>query len=579
MNPLKEQLAQYLVDAIRQLGIDKNADQMVGEFRTPPNRELGHLSFPCFVLSKELKKATAQIAVDLLEILPDHPLVRELRIVNAYLNFFLQPREMGRLAMESILKGDFFALKPRKELPKTMIEYSQPNTHKELHVGHMRNLCLGNTLVKLHRYCGYEIISSTFPGDVGTHVAKCLWYLKYHNEQPMPSAKKGEWLGRMYSKGHLKLEESDDPQEQQHNKKQLSQILTQLEKGEGDFFDLWETTRQWSIDQMEEVYQWAEVTFDKWYWESEVDVPSLEWIKSLYGKGHFVKSKGVIGMDLSEHDLGFCVLIKSDGHGLYATKDIELARRKFEDYQIEKNIYVVDERQSHHFAQVFKTLELMGYENAKYCYHLAYNYVELPDGPMSSRKGNIIPIMALINQMEEKVFHDLNEKYGREWSEEDKQKIATIIAKGAIKYGMLKIDANKKIVFDMKGWLDLNGDSGPYLQYVYTRIHSLCQKQEYDPSIKTDWQALTNEMELRLLLQLSDFNTVVRNACQGYKPNLLCNYLFDLAKSYNSFYNSCPVAKAPSQAIKQARLSLSSAVGLTMEKGLDLLGIPVPEKM
>ncbi|MCB0681180.1 MAG: arginine--tRNA ligase, partial [Saprospiraceae bacterium] len=401
---IKLGLAQAIDQALRKQGVELSSETIYDQIGKAPNIEMGHFAYPCFDLAKQFRKAPPLIAKELsAQIEPDR-LIASVEAAGPYVNFFVNPQAMGDLVALPILDGRFFRKDLTRDTPKMMVEYSQPNTHKELHVGHMRNLSLGDALIRILQYAGNEVISSTFPGDVGTHVAKCLWYIKYHNTDPMPDTEKGAWLGRMYTLGSLKLEDELGSPQEAINRQQLSGILSQLEAEEGEFFDLWKETRQWSIDLFNWVYDWAGVTFDKWYWESEVDVPSVAYAKTLLQRGIAIESQGAIGVDLSEYNLDFCVLIKSDGHGLYATKDLELARRKFEDFHIERSIYVVDVRQSQHFQQVFKVLELAGFEEAEQCYHLAYNFVELPDGPMSSRKGNIIAIMDLIRQMVDRVI-------------------------------------------------------------------------------------------------------------------------------------------------------------------------------
>ena len=207
---------------------------------------------------------------------------------------------------------------------------------------------------------------------------------------------------------------------------------------------------------MQAVYEWADVKFDSWYWESDVDASSVKLINEYYEKGLFVKDDGAIGIDLKAEKLGFCLLLKSDGTGLYATKDLELARRKFIDHKVEKSIYIVDNRQSLHFKQVFKTLEKMGFDNAKNCYHLQYEMVELSDGAMSSRKGNIVALQELIDQMVNTIKNHHLEKYKNDWSDAEIDSVANIVASGAIKYGMTRVDSNKKIIFDMDEWLKLD---------------------------------------------------------------------------------------------------------------------------
>jgi arginyl-tRNA synthetase len=545
----------------------------------PPGRNLGDFAFGCFKLSKLLKKKPNEIALGL-----ELKLGQDTRIsakaAGPYLNIKLKTDHAYRLWAQDILSGDYFSTPILIGAPKTMIEYSQPNTHKELHVGHMRNACLGDALVKLKRFAGIEVISSTFPGDVGAHVAKCLWYLKYHNTDPIPESNRGEWLGKLYSKAYLKLEDEKGTPAEEVNRAQLTEILKQLENRSGEFFDLWVTTREWSIDLMKRVYQWINIEFDVWYWESEVDQASRKYVEELLAQGKLIRSEGAVGMDLSEDKLGFCMLLKSDGTGLYATKDLELAKRKFQDFQIERSIYVVDVRQALHFAQVFKVLEKLGFEQAKNCVHLQYNFVELPDGAMSSRKGNIVAITDLIQKMKSMIQDKYLAKYQGDWSPQEIELVSNQVSVGAIKYGMLRIDTTKKIVFDMEEWLKIDGESGPFIQYSAARIKSLIKKLS-DSTLqqKADWSHLKQEAELNLISQGLYFRTVIKNAAVQEKPHLVTTYLYELAKAFNYFYHECSIANAETFEIKVARLELARVIGKLLEKGLEILGIPTPDRM
>lgn len=553
-----------------------SVDKVYDLFGPTPFRENGDLAFPLFLVAKEVKTNPAQAARVLSESLETLPeFISSKKAMGPYLNFFFDFNVVAKKILPEILSENFFKQKLTEQTPKTMIEYSQPNTHKELHVGHMRNLCLGDALVRLHRYAGFEIVSSTFPGDVGTHVAKCLWYLKFHYKGEIPKERKGAWLGSMYSTAHNKLEAERGTPEEAENREKLTMILKQLEQKSGEFYDLWQTTREWSIELMNKVYEWAGVNFDIWYWESEVDSASVELARKYFEKGLFVEDQGAIGVNLDEWKLGFCLLIKSDGNGLYATKDIELARRKFQDYQIEKNIYVVDKRQEHHFKQVFKVLDLMGFENASKCFHLQYDFVELPEGAMSSRKGNIVPLESLIENMVTMIKEQYLNRYNGEWSSQEIEHTAQLVAKGAIKFGMTKIDPSKKIVFDMKEWLKLDGESGPYVQYVCARIHSMVKKLGPPQS---DELIIETPQEKELVAQLMNFHHVVLQATEHYKPSVLTAYLYDLARAYNSFYAECPVGSVE-EPLKSSRLKLSSSTASILSKGLGLLGIEAPERM
>lgn len=594
-NPIYFRITEILTKVIKDLQTVLNLsiqdsenlkNHIYSQLGEPPNFTMGHVTFPCFLLAKQFKQSPQKIAQELTKNITQE-LTPQREILSAqnqgpYVNFYLETSFMCSEVISPILSGDYFNTQLIETSPKIMVEYSQPNTHKVLHVGHMRNLCLGNSLIKILRYTGHEVISATYPGDVGTHVAKCLWYMNKKKLTP-PEHNKGEWLGKIYTlANHLLEDERNTPKEEQ-NRKELTDILKQLETQKGEYFDLWKESRQWSIDLMNKAYSWADVSFDRWFFESEVDAPSLKYANELYQKGVLTKDQGAIGMNLEDEKLGFCLLIKRDGNGLYATKDVSLAKVKFEEFGIEKNIYIVDNRQSFHFKQVFKVLEKIGFSQAKDCYHLPYDVVELPDGAMSSRKGNIIPLMELIEKMENEIIEKHLHKYNEIWSPEEIQQRARELANGAIKYGMVRVDNNRKIVFDYSEWLKLDGETGPYLQYVYARIVSLCQKQNYDVLSKNEkdvnWNKLTHPIEIELVLRLMNFNQVALNCSQQLKTLHLTGYLFELGKAFNHFYSQCPIGKLEDEELKHARLHLSQAVAEVMKKGLELIGIVAPEKM
>jgi arginyl-tRNA synthetase len=577
---LKLQLAEIIEESIQKAYPDidnkPNINELYNSLSSTPNPKMGQIAFACFPLAKAFRGNPAQIATNLLENLGKNPLVDKAITAGPYLNFFINTKSLASEVIPAIYSGELFKRQITENSPKTIIEFSQPNTHKEMHVGHMRNLCLGDSIIKLHRYCGYPTISTTFPGDVGTHVAKCLWYYTEHNKETPPKIRKGAWLGTLYTKANNLLEDQKGTDKEEENRAILTKILKELESKSGKYFDMWVETRQWSIDLMNDVYSWANVEFDSWYWESDVDSESVKLIKEYQTKGLFKEDQGAVGIDLSDEKLGFCILLKSDGTGLYATKDIELARRKFEDHNVEKSIYVVDNRQSHHFKQVFNILGKMGFENSKNCYHLQYEMVELTDGAMSSRKGNVVALQSLIDKMVETIKTNFLARYKDEWSKDEIDKTANIVASGAIKYGMTRVDSTKKIIFDMNEWLKLDGESGPYIQYVHARINSMINKLGIVES--ADFSNLTTDIESQIVLKLANFNTVVSASCEDYKTHFLCAYLYELSKLFNSFYSECPVGKAE-EGVKEARIMLCQAVAITLKEGLKLLGIEAPKKM
>ena len=576
-NPILTDFTQQIVRTVEKIWPDVSIvpEEAAAHWGLPPRPEMGHYCLGCFFLAAKAKKSPVVIAKTLAEQWSANKNLISISSEGPYLNFTFASDYLGESVVRPILVGELSRNHSLSGSQKIMLEYSQPNTHKTLHVGHMRNLCLGNALSKILSYVGHEVVTATYPGDVGTHVAKCLRYLKKCvRPKDYPKENKGDWLGKIYTSAVSSYSEKDHAGE-------VTEILQQIRLQKGEYYDLWKETRQWSIDLMKKSYAWASVDFNHWFWESEVDAPSVAWAQKLYDKGILVKDQGALGMDLSDEKLGFCILIKKDGTGLYATKDLELARRKLEDFRVEQNIYLVDNRQSHHFRQVFAILKRLGFKNAEKCQHLEYEMVELPNGAMSSRLGNIIPISDLIEQMEEAIIRDYLDKYRKgenAWSPEEIQQTATIIANGAIKYGMVRIDNNRKIIFQMKEWLKLDGETGPYLQYTCTRIQSLKRKLgRHKGSI--DWSLLQQDSEVNLMVFLGEFCHATLRCARQLKAMPLCAYLYELSKLFNSFYAQCPIGKAETSELGQSRLALAEATGEVLQKGLELLGIDVPDRM
>jgi len=559
---------------------------LLEQFTNTPNIQSGHLAFPCFQLAKKVSQNPAQLAKNLkiaceTKLQSKHSLfIKEFIAAGPYLNVVWNFSSLVNVWFQKLNEKTYFhQLYSRSRPPKCMLEYSQPNTHKEMHVGHMRNVCLGNSVVKLLRYCGMEVISSTYPGDVGTHVAKCLWYI-HRFKSVAPKENLGAWLGSMYSKAHNLLEEERNTPSEETNRIELTNILNQIHRKDGPYYEEWLQTRIWSIELMKEVYLWLGVDFDYWYFESDVDESSMKLVDQYLAQGLFKLDQGAVGMDLSEENLGFVLLKKTDGHGLYATKDLELARKKFEDLKIEKSLYLVDVRQSLHFKQVFKVLEKMGFPQAKDCVHLPYEMVDLPSGPMSSRKGNIVPIQELMHEMQKSIIQEYLSQYQKEWTSEQINLTAQQVANGAIKYGMCRVDPQKKIIFDLKEWLRLDGNSGPYLQYTATRLNSILNRNAFLPNGPQSFSGLgLNIAEQDLLVKLLNFHSIVWMAGQKMAVHLVANYLFELSQTVNTFYVQSPILNEPDAQKRQDRLMIVWIAQKVLAKGLALLGIECPEKM
>lgn len=359
----------------------------------------------------------------------------------------------------------------------------------------------------------------------------------------------------------------------------VADVLKGLEAKEPAITKLWEETKAWSMAAFHEIYAWLDVRFDHYFFESDVGDTGKQICLDYYNKGVLVESEGAIGADLTDENLPFLLLIKSNGAGLYATKDIALAQEKFEKFHVDRSIYVVDASQSLHFQQVFKTLEKMGYKRAAHCYHLAYGLVVLPSGKMGSRRGNVILFSQLQALLDEKIRSEYLDKYQGEWPDAEIEAAARRIAVATIKYGMVNQDNLKVIVFDLEEWAGRTGNTGPYMLYAYARTRSILRELGAVDTSLTDWSLLDHEAEQTLLTTMSKFHEVVAGACRDYRPQAICIYLFQLTKDFNRMYDKCSVKHADTEALKATRAQLVDAAGRLIQQGLALLGIQTIDRM
>lgn len=590
-DPAKCSLALSLYESLLKIEAQLPAEISVLDFfktlEQPPEKTLGDYALPCFRFAKAIKKNPNEVASLLKQYLEEqnNPWVESIVLKGAFLNIFTNQKEVAKSLVPTLVNGSAFKLlksNPEHNKTKVMIEFSQPNTHKEFHVGHGRNVCLGDSICRLFTYNGYQVIGANYIGDEGAHIAKCLWGVDYYTgDDKLESAlNKAEWLGQRYVEANSKLKEAlDDATKNQYNK-EISEILKSIENKSGLYYETWKTTRQYCLDDFNKIYKWLDVKFDHFFYESEVSEDSQLIVEEYIKKGLFIEDNGAIGFDMSDKKLGFFMARKSDGTTLYITKDLALAKVKFQDFDIDRSIYVVGSEQNFHFKQLFYALEKMGFPQASKCYHLSYGMVVRPDGKMSSRAGNSFTFIQLINLVMEEINTYL-EKYSTEWSKEQKEDTAHKLAVGAIKYGMLQADPNKEIVFDPKEWVSFEGNSGPYLMYSYARTQSILRKAEVE-GIKSSLdkiELLSHESERDLMRHLYDFNQITINACENYRPSTLANHLFFTCKAYNRFYTEVSVMKAETEDLRSARLSLLKAFADTLKMGLYLLGITPPEKM
>ncbi|MFA7662604.1 MAG: arginine--tRNA ligase [Patescibacteria group bacterium] len=553
-------------------------------WETPPELEMGDLAFSCFELARELKQNPVEIATRIATNFKVENLVSKIKNIGPYVNLFFKKDIFCRDLISDVLDEKDNYGRGEKKIEKVMLEgFGQPNTHKAFHIGHLRNIFLSESMSNLLEFSGYQIIRANYYGDVGTHIATWLWYFINYVEDKeliLKASKKNidpelsRKLAEIYTLAKNKVEEVETAQAE------ISQILQRLESGDKEINKLWKLTAELSLADFRRIFKLLKVSFDKEFFESEVEKPGKKIVQELVDKKIAVESDGAMIVDLADYKLGVLLILKSDGTSLYATKDLALAVLKFNKYKIDRSLYVIDSRQDLYFKQIFKTLELMGFSQAKKCRQLSYGVVALQGGAMASRKGNIILAQDLYDKILDKVQTEISKRENVDFK--DVNDVANKITLGALKFGMLKYTPESNITFDWESALKFEGDTGPYLQYTYARIGSIKNKNFKNQKIKAsqiDFSLLSTIEEWEVIKAVSEFPQIISKATENYNPATLVNYLLSLSASFNKFYAKCPVAQAESDDLKLARLALIESVGVVLKNGLKILGVEVVGKM
>ncbi|MFA5029935.1 MAG: arginine--tRNA ligase [Patescibacteria group bacterium] len=561
---IKKQIIEQVSGAVGQK-IDKS--QL--EVTVPPDASLGDLAVPCFYLTKLLRRSPNQIADELQARIRPTGLIKSVQNVGPYLNFFVSSGVFGKEVLKEIarLKDKYGRGKLGEE--KVMIEFSQPNTHKEFHIGHVRNAVLGDSLVKLNKFAGRKVVAVNYIGDIGAHVAKCLWALKKFHQQEEPPKNKGKFLGQIYTEAVRKIE--SNPQ----FKREADEVLQKLERGDKKMLALWQKTRKWSLVEFEAIYKTLGIKFDQIFYESEVEQPGKKIVEKLLKDGLAEKSEGAVIINLEKYNLKNFLLLKSDGSSLYSTKDLALAELKFKKFKIDKSVVVVDSRQTFYLQQLFKTLEVIGFK--KKMEHIAYEFVTLKDGAMSSRAGNVVLFEDFFEEMKALAKNETKKRH-ENWPAKKISQVARQLTLSAVKFNMLKISNSSIIVFDKNEALSFEGFTGPYLQYTLSRIASLLKKSQTVVAANIDYSKLNSDLEKEIILKLAELPEVIKRATATSEPSELAKYLFDLSRLFSNFYQSLSILTAEEKT-KKARLTLVVAVRQVLVNGLNLLGLEALEQM
>jgi arginyl-tRNA synthetase len=523
---------------------------------------------------------SAQIAEQVKEKLGKLPGINKIQAVKGYLNLFFDPNLFARKVVDQILALGSDYGKGKDTQQTVMVEFSQPNSLKAFHVGHLRNMVLGASVSNILETAGNHVLRANYLGDIGLHVITWLWnYQKFHKGEEPPAQNQIRWMGDLYAEATKRREESPE------NESEVRALFTLWNSKDKGLVKLWKKTRDWSLQAFDQIYAQLGISFDHVYYESEVEDAGKDLIDGLIKKGLAVDERptGSVFIDL-DHFLGtkeeyrVLVLLRSDGTSLYSTKDIPLAIKKFEQYQLDRSIYVVDVRQSLYFKQIFKILELMGYPWANHCQHLAYEIVNLPGNvTIASREGTVILLEDLIREAVQRALKIVEQK-NPDLSENKKNSAARAVALGAIKYSLLSRDNTKIITFDWDSALNVNGQAAPYIQYAGVRANSILRKISNQIPVSKEIIADLTEQEIQLIDFVARLPQEIQRAAKEMKPLLITNYAYEVARAFNDFYSSCPVLQAEDN-VRDFRLRLVAAARQTIINSLMLLGISLPEVM
>ncbi len=558
----------------------------------------GHLTIVVFPLLKVSKKAPEATATDIGEyIMSKSDLVGRYNVVKGFLNLVIAPKAWVAL-LNDISKEEHYGEKtPTEDSPLVMIEYSSPNTNKPLHLGHVRNNLLGWSLSKILTACGNKVVKTNIVNDRGIHICKSmLAWEKYGNgETPETSGKKGDHLigdyyvlfDKYYRKQveDLVAQGMDEEQAKQEAPlmKEAREMLIKWEHGDEQVRSLWKKMNEWVYAGFDETYRMLGVSFDKIYYESETYLEGREKVIEGLTKGLFYRrDDGSVWADLTGNGLDEKLLLRSDGTSVYMTQDIGTAKLRYEDYPIDKMIYVVGNEQNYHFQVLAILLDKLGFKWGKDLTHFSYGMVELPFGKMKSREGTVVDADELMAQMIENA-RATSDELGKfsDMSEAEKAEVARIVGLGALKYFILKVDARKNMLFNPEESIDFNGNTGPFIQYTYARIRSILRKAHEAGIIVPESldSYKPTEKEVELIQKVSEYAAVVEQAGKDYSPSSIANYCYELTKAFNQFYHDYSVLNAEKEEEKLFRLVLSANVAKVLRNGMALLGIEVPERM
>jgi arginyl-tRNA synthetase len=522
-----------------------------------------------------------QIAEQVAEYLGTPPGFARVEAVKGYLNMYFLPRVFCQRVVDSVLSaGEAFGNGEAKG-KRVLVEFSQPNTHKAFHVGHLRNVVLGDALCNILEAAGYEVVRANYINDTGLHVIKWLWNYQKRHAGEQPGSNKTRWMGDLYAEANKQLEQNPD------NENEVRDLYARWDQRDPQVMALWQQTRQWSLEGFDQIYEALGVRFDHIFYDNEMEKPGQKLVDELIERGIAVDERPqgpvIVRLDdllgLKKETYRVLVVLRSDGTSLYATKDLPLAIQKFEMFNPDRSIYVIDVRQSLYLQQIYKTLAVMGHPDwAERCYHFSYEIVNLPGNvTMASREGTVVLLEDLLAEARQRALEVVRQK-NPGLSEAEMEQVSQVVALGAIKYPMLARDATRVVTFDWQTALDFNGQAAPYIQYAHVRANSILRRLEEPLPSSIEPAYEMSDSEVQLVDLISRLPAEVQHAAEELKPLHITNLAYELARAFNDFYGECPVLKAEPEH-RQVRLRLVAASRQALANLLGLLGIQAPMVM
>jgi arginyl-tRNA synthetase len=595
---IEQQIIGAVTKAIKELfGADVTPEQI--QLQKTKKEFKGHLTlvvFPFLKISRKSPEQTAQAIGEYL--LANEKSVSEFNVIKGFLNLTIDCSAWIELLNDINHEANYGIISATENSPLVMIEYSSPNTNKPLHLGHVRNNLLGYSLSEILKANGNKVVKTNIVNDRGIHICKSMlaWQKWGNGATPESTGKKGDHLiGDFYVLFSNKLKEETKALEEKGMSKEEAEsastlmaeareMLRKWEAGDEEVRSLWKMMNEWVYAGFDETYKRMGVNFDKIYYESNTYLEGKEKVLEGLKKGIFYKREdGSVWADLTGEGLDEKLLLRSDGTSVYMTQDIGTAKLRFDDYPINKMIYVVGNEQNYHFQVLSILLDKLGFEFGKGLVHFSYGMVELPEGKMKSREGTVVDADDLMDEMVSTAA-EISKELGKfdDMSAEEAAEIARIVGMGSLKYFILKVDPRKNMTFNPKESIDFNGNTGPFIQYTYARIKSVLRKAadqgiNLPETLPTD--ITISEKEENMIQLIADYAATVRDAGKDYSPALIANYVYELVKEYNQFYHDFSILREEDAKMKEFRLVLSANIAKIIKSGMSLLGIEVPERM